>query len=54
MRDNQAANGIIGDNATGIADDMGFAGLQPQQILDIQARIHACHYSYTSGRLNWL
>ena len=51
MRDDQAANGIFGNHAPGIADDVRFACLQTQQILDIEAGIHTRHDGYSSGRL---
>jgi hypothetical protein len=39
--DQQTADGVLGGQPAGIADDVGLAGLQTQQVLDGETGIHA-------------
>lgn len=54
MRDDQAADRVLGDHAAGIADDVRLAGLQSKQVLDVEPRVHAPHHGDTPRRLDGL
>jgi hypothetical protein len=41
MGNDQTANCVVRDHAAGIADDVRFAGLKAEKILDVQSSIHA-------------
>ena len=48
VRNDEAANRIVGHHASGIADDVRIASLQAQQVLDVEPRIHAGHERFHS------
>ncbi len=41
MRDDQVADRVVGRHAAGVADDVRVAGLQAEQVLDVEPRVHA-------------
>lgn len=43
VRDDEAADGVFSDHAAGVADDVGFAGLESEEVFDIEAGVHAGH-----------
>ena len=50
VRNDQAADRILGHHAAGIADDVRFAGLQPEQVFHVEPRVHARHDGQLLGR----
>ncbi len=54
VRDDQAADRVVADHAAGVADDVRISGLQAEQALDVQARVHAGHDGHSLGRLDRL
>ena len=43
MGDDEAADGVFSDHAPGVADNVGFTGLEAEEVLDIKAGVHAGH-----------
>ena len=54
VRNDEAADRIVGHHASGVADDVRIAGLQAKQVLDVESRVHARHHRDALGRLNAL
>jgi len=54
MRYQKASDRILAYHASGIANDVCLTGLQTQEILDIESRIHAAEYGDASRRLDGL
>src|SRR5437868_3861143 len=41
LRDRERADRVVRDDAAGVADDMGIAGLEPERVARIEPRVHA-------------
>src|ERR1700692_1581861 len=54
MRNDQAADRIIGYDAPGVANNVGVAGLQAKQVLHVEPRVHARHDRHALSRLDRL
>lgn len=54
MRNDQATDRVVGHNAASVTDDVCVTCAYAQQILYIEACIHARHHGDALGRLNRL
>jgi hypothetical protein len=50
MGDDQGAEGVFGGNASGVADDVGVAGLEAEELFNVNARVHAGEDGEFAGR----
>ena len=50
MGNNQRAEGVFGGDAAGVADDVGVAGFEAEELFDGEARVHAGEDGQFAGR----
>ena len=50
MRDDQRAERVFGGDASGVADDVGVAGFEAEELFDGEARVHAGEDGEFAGR----
>lgn len=48
MRDDQATNRVVCEFTTSMPDDVRLAGLQTEQVLDVESSVHARNYCDTA------
>ncbi len=49
MGDEQRAQGVFGSDVRGIADDVRFPGIEPEDLFDGEARVHAGQHRYLAS-----
>src|SRR5208282_2463486 len=52
MRDDEGANGVVGGDASGVANHVGIAGLQAQAAFEQDSGVPAGQYGQATTRLN--
>ena len=54
LGDGQRADGVLGDDAAGVADDVGVADLEPEHAEQRHPRVHAGDHGHRAGRAHRL